>query len=45
ADHGCDPSAPGSDHTREHIPVLAWGNGIRAGSLGARDSFADIGQT
>lgn len=45
ADHGCDPSAPGSDHTREHIPVLAWGNGVRAGSLGARDTFADIGQT
>jgi len=45
ADHGCDPSAPGSDHTREHIPVLAWGNGVRAGSLGARDTFADIGQS
>jgi len=45
ADHGCDPSAPGSDHTREHIPVLAWGKGVSAGSLGARDSFADIGQT
>lgn len=45
ADHGCDPSWPGIDHTREHIPVLAWGHGVRAGSLGARDSFADIGQT
>ncbi|MEE1922140.1 phosphopentomutase [Pseudomonas sp. 148P] len=45
ADHGCDPSAAGSDHTREHIPVLAWGKGVTAGSLGARDSFADIGQT
>jgi phosphopentomutase len=45
ADHGCDPSTPGSDHTREHIPVLAWGNGVTAGSLGERETFADIGQT
>ena len=44
ADHGCDPTWPGSDHTREHIPVLAYGAGIKAGSLGRRDSFADIGQ-
>ncbi|MET1081355.1 MAG: phosphopentomutase [Pseudomonas sp.] len=45
ADHGCDPSWPGSDHTREHVPVLAYGAGVRAGSLGERGSFADIGQT
>lgn len=45
ADHGCDPTWQGTDHTREHIPVLAWGNGIKAGSLGKRDTFADIGQT
>ncbi|WP_314409677.1 phosphopentomutase [Pseudomonas kuykendallii] len=45
ADHGCDPSTPGSDHTREHIPVLAWGNGVAAGSLGERETFADIGQS
>ena len=45
ADHGCDPTRPGSDHTREHIPVLACGAGIKAGSLGRRDTFADIGQT
>jgi phosphopentomutase len=45
ADHGCDPSTPGSDHTREHIPVLAWGHGLCAGSLGERSTFADIGQT
>ncbi|MGB5492224.1 MAG: phosphopentomutase [Woeseiaceae bacterium] len=44
ADHGCDPTWQGSDHTREHIPVLAYGAGIKAGSLGRRDSFADIGQ-
>ncbi len=45
ADHGCDPTWPGSDHTREHIPVLAYGAGIKAGSLGLRDTFADIGQS
>jgi phosphopentomutase len=45
ADHGCDPTWPGSDHTREHIPVLAYGAGVSAGSLGRRDSFADIGQS
>jgi phosphopentomutase len=45
ADHGCDPSWPGSDHTREHIPVLASGAGIPAGPLGERETFADIGQT
>jgi len=45
ADHGCDPTWPGSDHTREHIPVLAYGAGVSAGSLGRRESFADIGQS
>ena len=45
ADHGCDPTWPGSDHTREHIPVLAFGAGIEAGSLGCRETFADIGQS
>ncbi len=45
ADHGCDPSWPGSDHTREHIPVLVYGTAIQPGSLGQRDSFADIGQS
>ena len=45
ADHGCDPTWPGSDHTREHIPVLALGAGVKAGSLGQRDTFADIGQS
>jgi phosphopentomutase len=44
ADHGCDPSWPGSDHTREHIPVLATGAGLAAGSIGRRETFADIGQ-
>jgi len=45
ADHGCDPSWPGSDHTREHIPVLVYGQSVSAGSLGLRRSFADIGQS
>jgi phosphopentomutase len=45
ADHGCDPTWEGSDHTREHIPVLAFGNELAAGSLGKRKSFADIGQS
>jgi len=45
ADHGCDPTWPGSDHTRENIPVLVYGAGITPGSLGRRDSFADIGQS
>lgn len=45
ADHGCDPTFPGSDHTREHIPVLAFGPHIQPGFIGRRDSFADIGQT
>jgi phosphopentomutase len=45
ADHGCDPTWPGSDHTREHIPVLAYGSRIAAGPLGRRPTFADIGQS
>jgi len=45
ADHGCDPTWQGSDHTREHIPVLVYGGGVMAGALGKRESFADIGQS
>jgi phosphopentomutase len=45
ADHGCDPSFPGSDHTREHIPIMAYGQRFGANYLGRRESFADIGQT
>ncbi|MBY6197216.1 phosphopentomutase [Vibrio hangzhouensis] len=45
ADHGCDPTWPGTDHTREHIPVIVYGDKVPAGSLGLRDSFADIGQS
>jgi phosphopentomutase len=45
ADHGCDPTWHGTDHTREHIPVLVYGGGIKPGSLGRRETFADIGQS
>lgn len=45
ADHGCDPTFPGSDHTREHIPVLAFGPKLSHRFIGRRDSFADIGQS
>ena len=45
ADHGCDPTMAGSDHTREHVPVIAFGPSIAPGPIGLRDSFADIGQT
>jgi phosphopentomutase len=45
ADHGCDPTWAGSDHTREFIPALAFGPSVIPGFFGARDSFADIGQS
>jgi phosphopentomutase len=45
ADHGCDPSWPGSDHTREHIPVIFYSPSLAGGDLGLRDTFADIGQS
>jgi phosphopentomutase len=45
ADHGCDPTWPGSDHTREHIPVIVYSKNREGVNLGLRKSFADIGQT
>jgi phosphopentomutase len=46
ADHGNDPTFPGSDHTREYVPVLAWSPGrSRGADLGIRQSFADLGAT
>lgn len=45
ADHGNDPSWKGTDHSREQVPVLCVGPGLAAGSIGKRQSFADIGQT
>ncbi|MCW9710441.1 phosphopentomutase [Avibacterium sp. 21-586] len=45
ADHGCDPTWHGTDHTREHIPVLLYGSQVPKAFLGKRETFADIGQT
>ena len=45
ADHGCDPTWKGTDHTRENIPVLLYGTQVPTQFLGERDTFADIGQT
>ncbi len=43
ADHGNDPTWTGTEHTREQVPVLAFGPGLAPGSIGRRDTFADIG--
>lgn len=45
ADHGCDPTWRGSDHTRECVPILTFSTDAAPGSFGRRASFADIGQT
>lgn len=49
ADHGCDPTWPGTDHTREYIPVICFGPDLAipatGGNIGRRSSFADIGQS
>lgn len=45
ADHGCDPCHSGTDHTREYIPVLIYGENIKSGNLGTRNCFGDIGAT
>lgn len=45
ADHGCDPTWHGTDHTREHIPVLVYNKKAGSNNLGQRSTFADIGQT
>src|SRR5262249_33476907 len=46
ADHGVDPTYHGTDHTRESVPLLAYGEPIQAGiDLGVRKTFADLGQT
>ena len=45
ADHGNDPTWHGTDHTREQVPVLIVGPGLKTGFLGKRDTFADIGET
>lgn len=46
ADHGCDPATPSTDHSREYIPLVAYGKNVKKGlNLGARDTFSDIGAT
>jgi phosphopentomutase len=45
ADHGCDPTWRGTDHTRECVPVLAYAPGSRTRAIGRRSSYSDIGQT
>src|SRR5215203_3581460 len=46
ADHGNDPTTPSTDHSREYVPLLAYGGEVRAGTdLGTRSTFADLGQT
>lgn len=46
ADHGNDPTTPSTDHSREYVPVFAWGEHVRRGAdIGTRSTFADLGQT
>lgn len=46
ADHGCDPTTPSTDHSREYVPLLVYGPGVKHGvNLGTRGSLSDIGQT
>ncbi|NRP17223.1 Phosphopentomutase [Ensifer adhaerens] len=45
ADHGCDPTWRGTDHTRERVPVLMFGPAVRSRSLGIANTFAHIGET
>lgn len=46
ADHGCDPTTPSTDHSREYTPLLVYGPNVRTGTaLGTRETLADIGQT
>jgi len=46
ADHGCDPTTKGTDHTREYIPILIYNKNMPSGiNIGTRETFADIGQT
>ncbi len=46
ADHGCDPTTPSTDHSREYVPVLVYGERVKAGAfVGTRSSFSDLGRT
>lgn len=45
-DHGCDPTTPSTDHSREYTPLLVWGQPVRSGvDLGTRETFADVAAT
>jgi phosphopentomutase len=43
ADHGCDPTTPSTDHSREYVPLLVHAPGRKGGALGIRESFCDLG--
>ncbi|AKX94283.1 phosphopentomutase [Moorella thermoacetica] len=45
ADHGCDPTTPSTDHSREYVPLLIYGKRIRPLNIGVRPTFADLGAT
>jgi phosphopentomutase len=45
ADHGCDPTTPSTDHSREYVPVLAYAAGRKGADLGLRSTLSDVGQT
>ena len=45
ADHGCDPTTPSTDHSREYVPLLVAGPAVRPADLGVRTTFADTGKT
>ena len=45
ADHGCDPGDSHTDHTREYVPLIVYGDGIRSVNLGTRPTYADIAAT
>jgi len=45
ADHGCDPTTPSTDHSREYVPLLITGPGVKTISLGVRSTMADLGAT
>ena len=45
ADHGCDPTYKGTDHTRENVPVMMFGKNVKSEFIGGRDTYADVAQT
>jgi len=45
ADHGCDPSTPSTDHSREYVPIICFGKRVKPGFIGRRRTYSDIGKT